>query len=90
MGNRRSGWSVIYYSGKGAGDQPSYAKYINPNSPLYGTIYHVGDYMPCENQFTGTDAEWDAWTTQDLFRVAEEEGCEITQNEDGNTVIVID
>lgn len=88
-GDTWSGWTVIYENGKGAGDQPSYAKYMNPNSPLYGTIYHVGDYMPNGNQFTGTDAEWDAWTTQDLFRVAEEEGCEITQNEDGNTVIVI-
>ena len=89
-GDTWSGWTVIYENGKGAGDQPSYAKYMNPNSPLYGTIYHVGDYMPDGNQFTGTDAEWDAWTTQDLLRMAEEDGLEITQDENGNTVIVID
>lgn len=88
-GDTWSGWTVIYENGKGAGDQPSYAKYMNPNSPLYGTIYHVGDYMPCGNQFTGTDAEWDAWTGKDLERIAEEAGWEIERSE-GEINIIID
>lgn len=88
-GDTWSGWTVIYYNGKGAGDQPSYAKYMNPNSPLYGTIYHVGDYMPCGNQFTGTDAEWNAWTSAQMLKKAEEEGLEIYKDVDGSTVIVI-
>lgn len=89
-GDTWSGWTVIYENGKGAGDQPSYAKYMNPNSPLYGTIYHVGDYMPDGNQFTGTDAEWMLWTSEQLKDKAREEGWDVIQNENGNTVIVID
>ena len=89
-GDTWSGWCIEYYNGQGAGDQPSYAKYMNPNSPLYGTIYHVGDYMPNGSQFTGTDAEWDAWCAKDLERIAEEQGLDVYTDENGNRVIVID
>ena len=87
-GDTWSGWCVEYLHGKGAGDQPSYAKYMNPNSPLYGTIYHVGDYMPNGNQFTGTDAEWDSWSCKDLERIAEEEGYEIERSDEEINIII--
>lgn len=87
-GDTWAGWCIIYENGRGAGDQPSYAKYMNPNSPLYGTIYHVGDYMPNGNQFTGTDAEWDAWTCKDLERIAEEAGWEIERSDEKINIII--
>ena len=87
-GDTWSGWCIEYYNGQGAGNQPSYAKYMNPNSPLYGTIYHVGDYMPNGSQFTGTDAEWDAWTCKDLERIAEEAGWEIERSDEKINIII--
>lgn len=85
-----SGWTFIYENGSAAGDQSSYGVYMKEGSELYGTVYNVGDYLPNGDQITGTREEWDAWTTQDLLRMAEEEGWDVIQNENGNTVIVID
>ena len=45
------GWTWCYDHGKGAGDQPSYAVYMKEGDPLYGTVYHVGDYLPDGTQF---------------------------------------
>ena len=83
------GWCWEYYNGKGAGDQPSYAVYMKEGDPLYGTTYHVGDYLPDGNQFSGTNDEWEAFIGEDLKRVYEDAGYEVTE-EDGAYVIHLD
>ena len=52
--------AMAFDHGKGAGDQPSYAVYMKEGDPLYGTIYHVGDYLPDGTQLSGTNDEWEA------------------------------
>lgn len=83
------GWTFIYENGKGAGSQPTYGVYMKEGSPLYGTVYHVGDIMPTGDRLRGTPEEWDVWTTEDMIEKVEEEGLEVYENEDGDTVIVI-
>lgn len=83
------GWCWIYFNGKGAGDQPSYAVYMKEGDPLYGTIYHVGDYLPSGELFSGTNDEWEAFIAEDIVRQAQEDGCEVTE-EDGAYVIHLD
>ena len=83
------GWCWGYYNGKGAGDQPSYAVYMKEGDPLYGTVYHVGDYLPDGSQFCGTNDEWEAFIAEDMIRQAQEEGLEVTE-EDGAYVIHLD
>lgn len=83
------GWCWEYYNGKGAGDQPSYAVYMKEGDPLYGTTYHVGEYLPNGSQFCGTNDEWEAFIGEDLKRVYEDAGYEVTE-EDGAYVIHLD
>ena len=83
------GWCWGYYNGKGAGDQPSYAVYMKEGDPLYGTVYHVGEYLPNGSQFCGTNDEWEAFIAEDMIRQAQEEGLEVTE-EDGAYVIHLD
>lgn len=83
------GWCWGYYNGKGAGDQPSYAVYMKEGDPLYGTVYHVGDYLPDGTQFSGTNDEWEGFIAEDIVRRAQEEGLEVTE-EDGAYVIHLD
>lgn len=83
------GWTWCYDHGKGAGDQPSYAVYMKEGSPDYGKVFHVGDYLPDGNQFSGTNDEWEAFIGEDLKRVYEDAGYEVTE-EDGAYVIHLD
>ena len=83
------GWCWCYDHGKGAGDQPSYAVYMKEGDPLYGSVYHVGDYLPDGTLFSGTNDEWDAFMAEDIVRRAKEEGLEVTE-EDGAYVIHLD
>lgn len=83
------GWCWIYFNGKGAGDQPSYAVYMKEGDPLYGTVYHVGEYLPSGELFSGTNDEWDAFMAEEIVRIAQEEGLEVTE-EDGAYVIHLD
>ena len=83
------GWCWCYDHGKGAGDQPSYAVYMKEGSPDYGKIFHVGEYLPDGSQFCGTNDEWEAFIGEDLKRVYEDAGYEVTE-EDGAYVIHID
>lgn len=85
------GWSWIYYNGKAAGDQPSYAVYMKEGDPLYGTVYHVGDYLPNGDQFSGTNDEWEDFIHEDMIRLGEEEGANVyTDPETGRTIIDFD
>ena len=83
------GWCWEYYKGKGAGDQPSYAVYMKEGSPDYGKIFYVGEYLPDGSQFCGTNDEWEAFIGEDLKRVYEDAGYEVTE-EDGAYVIHLD
>lgn len=83
------GWCWCYDHGKGAGDQPSYAVYMKEGSPDYGKIFHVGEYLPDGSQFCGTNDEWEAFIGEDLKRVYEDAGYEVTE-EDGAYVIHLD
>ena len=49
------GWCWIYYTGQGAGDQESYAVYMKEDSPRYGEVFHLGDYLPCGTLFVGAN-----------------------------------
>ena len=47
------GWCWVYYTGKGAGSEESYAVYMKEGSARYGEIFHLGDYLPGGTLFTG-------------------------------------
>ena len=82
------GWCWIYFNGKGAGDQPSYAVYMKEGDPLYGTVYHVGEYLPSGEQFSGTNDEWEAFIKQDFERLLTEDGSvSFKDPETGRTII---
>lgn len=82
------GWCWIYFNGKGAGDQPSYAVYMKEGDPLYGNVYHVGDYLPSGEQFSGTNDEWEAFIKQDFERLLTEDGSvSFKDPETGRTII---
>ena len=82
------GWCWGYYNGKGAGDQPSYAVYMKEGDPLYGTVYHVGDYLPDGSQFCGTNDEWEAFIKQDFRDQAEADGYDVYDDPDGDGFII--
>ena len=82
------GWCWCYDHGKGAGDQPSYAVYMKEGDPLYGTVYHVGDYLPDGTQFSGTNDEWEAFIKQDFRDRAEEDGYDVYDDPDGDGFII--
>lgn len=82
------GWCWIYFNGKGAGDQPSYAVYMKEGDPLYGTVYHVGDYLPSGEQFSGTNDEWEAFIKQDFRDQAEADGYDVYDDPDGDGFII--
>lgn len=82
------GWCWIYEHGKAAGDQPSYAVYMKEGDPLYGTVYHVGDYLPIGTQLSGTNDEWEAFIKQDFERLLTEDGSvSFKDPETGRTII---
>jgi hypothetical protein len=86
-----SGWCWLYYTGEGAGDQPSYAVYMKEDDPLYGTVYHLGDYLPNGELFEGKGLdEFHEAENKDFERYLEEEGAETYIDENGRTVIVAD
>lgn len=82
------GWCWIYFNGKGAGDQPSYAVYMKEGDPLYGTVYHVGDYLPSGEQFSGTNDEWEAFIKQDFRDQVEADGYDVYDDPDGEGFII--
>ena len=84
----KDGWCWCYDHGKGAGDQPSYAVYMKEGDTFYGTVYHVGDYLPDGTQFSGTNDEWDAFIKQDFERLLTEDGSvSFKDPETGRTII---
>ena len=88
------GWCWIYYTGQGAGDQESYAVYMKEDSPRYGEVFHLGDYLPGGDFFVGANnKEHGIADNRKLMRKAnngEIEGGTITQDEDGKIHIVIE
>ncbi|MDY5102922.1 MAG: hypothetical protein SPE81_07480 [Agathobacter sp.] len=89
------GWCWIYYTGKGAGNQESYAVYMKEDSPRYGEVFHLGDYLPGGDFFIGANNEEHGIAdNRKLLRKSEKgelgEGTTVTQNEDGTIHIVID
>ena len=82
------GWTWIYENGSCAGDQPSYGVYMKEGDPLYGTVYHVGDYLPSGTQFVGTMEEFKALTAQGIVEEAEKLGeVSFKDPETGRTII---
>lgn len=51
------GWTFIYNHGGAAGNQDTYGIYLKPGSPLYGTRYELGDYLPSGDQICGATGE---------------------------------
>jgi hypothetical protein len=86
-----SGWCWLYYTGEGVGSEPSYAVYMKEDDPLYGTVYHLGDYLPNGTMFTGKGVdEYSEAKGKEFDRFVEEQGYETYTDEDGREVIVID
>lgn len=87
------GWCWVYDTGKGAGSEESYAVYMKEDSPRYGEIFHLGDYLPNGTLFTGANIhEHGIADNRKLMRKAnngEIEGGTITQDEDGKIHIVV-
>lgn len=89
------GWCWVYYTGQGAGNQESYAVYMKEDSPRYGEVFHLGDYLPCGTFFIGANNEEHGIAdNRKLLRKSEKgelgEGTTVTQNEDGTIHIVIE
>lgn len=89
------GWCWVYDTGKGAGNQESYAVYMKEDSPRYGEVFHLGDYLPCGQFFIGANNEEHGIAdNRKLLRKSEKgelgEGTTVTQDEDGMLHIVID
>ena len=84
-------WCWIYYTGKGAGSEESYAVYMKEDSPRYGEIFHLGDYLPCGTLFTGYDVKEmgiaEARRGQRQVENGELDG--VTFDEDGTVHIVV-
>ena len=85
-------WSWIYYTGQGAGDQESYAVYMKEDSPRYGEVFHLGDYLPDGTLFTGANIHEhgiaDVRVGQRQVENGELDG--VTFDEDGTVHIVIE
>lgn len=89
------GWCWIYYTGQGAGNQESYAVYMKEDSPRYGEVFHLGDYLPGGDFFVGyTNEEYGIADNRRLLRMSENgelgEGTTVTQDENGQIHIVIE
>ena len=84
------GWSWCYLNGKAAGDSPSYAIYMKEGDPLYGTVFHVGDYLPSGTQFCGTGEEYKAMLGQGIHDQLEEMGVPSYTDESGDTIFDLD
>lgn len=89
------GWCWIYYTGQGAGDQESYAVYMKEDSPRYGEVFHLGDYLPGGDFFVGANnKEHGIADNRRLLRMSENgelgDGTTVTQDEDGKIHIIID
>ena len=86
------GWCWIYYTGQGAGNKESYAVYMKEDSPRYGEVFHLGDYLPCGNFFVGANVEEhgiaDNREMQRMIDKGEMDGVSI--DEDGTVHIVIE
>ena len=54
----------------------------------YGTVYHVGDYLPDGTQFSGTNDEWEAFIKQDFRDRAEADGYDVYDDPDGDGFII--
>lgn len=81
------GWTFVYLNGKAAGSQPTYGVYMKPDSPLYGTVYHVGDIIPDGSRLDGTREEDDALQTERAKQQLIEEGGKVyTDPETGKTI----
>ena len=83
------GWCWIYYTGKGGGNQESYAVYMKEDSPRYGEVFHLGDYLPCGQFFVGANNEEHGIADDREFQRAYEAGeiSGITMDEDGNIIV---
>ena len=83
------GWTWIYHTGKGAGNQESYAVYMKEDSPRYGEVFHLGDYLPCGQFFIGANNEEHGIADGREFHRAYEAGgiSGITMDEDGNIIV---
>lgn len=88
------GWCWIYYTGKGAGSEESYAVYMKEGSPRYGEVFHLGDYLPDGILFTGYDIkEMGIADNRVLIRMSDNgeiEGGTITQDENGMLHIIVE
>ena len=86
------GWTWIYYTGQGAGNQESYAVYMKEDSPRYGEVFHLGDYLPGGDFFIGANVEEhgiaDNREMQRMIDKGELDGVSI--DEDGTVHIVIE
>lgn len=86
------GWCWIYYTGQGAGTEESYAVYMKEDSPRYGEVFHLGDYLPGGDFFVGANNEEhgiaDNRELQRMIDNGEMDG--VTIDEDGKIHIVID
>lgn len=86
------GWCWIYYTGQGAGDQRSYAVYMKEDSPRYGEVFHLGDYLPGGDFFVGANNKEhgiaDVRVGQRQVENGELDG--VTFDEDGTVHIVVE
>ena len=84
-------WCWIYYTGQGAGDQESYAVYMKEDSPRYGEVFHLGDYLPDGSFFIGANNKEhgiaEARRGQRQVENGELDG--VTFDEDGTVHIVV-
>lgn len=85
-------WCWIYYTGQGAGDQESYAVYMKEDSPRYGEVFHLGDYLPDGSFFIGANNKEhgiaDVRVGQRQVENGELDG--VTFDEDGTVHIVVE
>ena len=83
-------WCWVYYTGKGAGSEESYAVYMKEGSARYGEVFHLGDYLPCGILFTGYNSkEMGIADDREFQRMYEngEFGDGLTIDENGDIII---
>lgn len=61
---------------------------MKEGDPLYGSVYHVGDYLPDGTQFSGTNDEWEAFIKQDFRDRVEADGYDVYDDPDGDGFII--
>lgn len=84
------GWCWVYDTGKGAGSEESYAVYMKEDSPRYGEVFHLGDYLPNGVLFTGANIhEHGIADDREFQRMYEngEFGDGLTIDENGDIII---